>query len=247
VVLVTGGGSGIGQASCRLFAQEGARVMVGGLPENALREVAEAIRADGHAADHVAGDVRVAADAERMVAATVDRFGQIDVLFNNAGIEFVAPIQETPEDKWDMVLDTNLKAIYLLSRAAVPHMIRQGGGAIINTASQLGFVAAPNFSAYCASKGGVINLTRAMALDLARHNIRVNALCPGAVETPLLLRQFANRSGPQGTLEDLANMHAMKRIGQPIELAYPALFLASDESSFMTGAALVVDGGYIAA
>jgi NAD(P)-dependent dehydrogenase (short-subunit alcohol dehydrogenase family) len=157
-------------------------------------------------------------------------------------------MQDLPEDRWDLVVDTNLKGIYQLSRAAIPRMIRQGGGTIINTASQLGWVGVPNFSAYCASKGGVVNLTRAMALELAVHKIRVNALCPGAVETPLLLRQFeGGRSGPQGSLQALAGLHALKRIAQPIELAYPALFLASDESSFMTGASLVVDGGYIAA
>jgi NAD(P)-dependent dehydrogenase (short-subunit alcohol dehydrogenase family) len=244
--LITGGGSGIGRASAILFAREGARVMVAGFQEETLRETVDTIATEGNAAAYVVGDVRSAIDAERIVAATIERWGRIDVLFNNAGIEFVGEIHETPEERWDQVLDTNLKGIYLVSKAAIPHLIRQGGGAIVNTASQLGLVAAPSFAAYSASKGGAVNLTRAMALDLAKYNIRVNALCPGAVETPLLLRQFAGRSGPQGTLEDLANLHALKRLAQPIEIAYPALFLASDESSFMTGSTLVVDGGYTA-
>jgi NAD(P)-dependent dehydrogenase (short-subunit alcohol dehydrogenase family) len=246
VALITGGASGIGRASAILFAREGGRVIVADRDADAAHEVLQTIQQEGGEAACSEGDVRKTTDAERMVAETVARFGRIDILFNNAGIELVAPIQETTDEGWDVVLDTNLKAIYRLSKLAVPHMIRQGGGVIINTASQLGLVAAPDFAAYCASKGGAINLTRAMALDLAKHHIRVNALCPGAVETPLLLRQFENQGGPQGTLDDLAGMHALKRLAQPIELAYPALFLASDESSFMTGAALVVDGGYTA-
>jgi NAD(P)-dependent dehydrogenase (short-subunit alcohol dehydrogenase family) len=247
VALVTGGASGIGRASAILFAHEGARIVVADLPGSPIDDTLSAIREAGGQAVAAAGDVRRAEDAERMVATAVAQFGRIDVLFNNAGIEFVASVEDMPEDKWDLVVDTNLKGIYLMSKAAIPRMIQQGGGKIINTASQLGWVGAPRFSAYCASKGGVLNLTRAMALELAPHNIRVNALCPGAVETPLLLRQFGGgRSGPQGTLQMLADLHALKRIAQPVELAYPALFLACDESSFMTGASLVVDGGYIA-
>lgn len=248
VALVTGGGSGIGRASCQLFSAAGARVVVADLSDASLAETLRLIESEGGTAVGAVGDVRLAADAERMVAFAEQHFGRLDILFNNAGVEFVSAIHDLPEDKWDLVLDTNLKGIYQVSRAAVPRMIRQGGGIIINTASQLGWVGVPNFSAYCASKGGVVNLTRAMALELAPHDIRVNALCPGAVETPLLQRQFeGGRSGPQGTLQALADLHALKRIAQPMELAYPALFLASDESSFMTGASLVVDGGYIAA
>jgi NAD(P)-dependent dehydrogenase (short-subunit alcohol dehydrogenase family) len=246
VALITGGGTGIGRATALLFAREGSKVMVAGNYPGTVADVVGMIENEGNTAVGSIGDVREAADAERMVEETVARFGRIDILFNNAGIEYVAPIHETPEDKWDLVVDTNLKSIYQVSKFAIPHMIKQNAGIIINTASQLGLVATFDLSAYCASKGGAINLTRAMALDLAKYNIRVNALCPGAVETPMLLRQFEGHAGPQGTLQDLAGMHAMKRIGQPIELAYPALFLASEESSFMTGSALVVDGGYIA-
>ena len=192
------------------------------------------------------GDVRSLADAERVVGVAVAEFGGLDVLFNNAGVEFVGSIEEMPEDRWDFVVDTNLKGIYVMSKAAIPHLKQRGGGSIVNTASQLGWVAAPNFSAYCASKGGVLNMTRAMALELAPFGIRVNALCPGAVDTPMVAREFATGAGPQGTLQMLADLHALKRIAQPVELAYPALFLACDESSFMTGASLVVDGGYTA-
>jgi len=247
VALVTGGGSGIGRACCEVFAAEEASVVVGGLPPGDLQDVVQAIAAAGGTAVAAAGDVRDAGAAAAMVDAAVNRFGRLDVLVNNAGVAYVGSLETMPEADWDRVIDTNLKSIYLLSRAALPHLAASGAGAIVNTASQLGFVAAPNFSAYCASKGGVVNLTRAMALELADRHIRVNALCPGAVETPLLVNQFAAGHGPQGSLEDLANMHALKRLAQPMELAYPALFLACDESSFMTGAALVVDGGYCAA
>lgn len=246
VALVTGGGTGIGRATSVLFAREGARVVVSGPEEGPLLEVVEEIKEAGGQAAHAVGDVRLAAEAEHLVRVAVERFGRLEVLFNNAGLGFVATLHETPEEKWDLVLDTNLKGIYQVSRFAVPELMRQGRGVIINNASQLGFVGAPSYAAYCASKGGVVNLTRAMALDLARHGIRVNALCPGAVRTPLLEKQFQSGGGAQGTLEDVARAHALGRIAEPEELAYPALFLASDESSFMTGAALVVDGGYLA-
>jgi NAD(P)-dependent dehydrogenase (short-subunit alcohol dehydrogenase family) len=246
VALVTGGGSGIGRATCSLFAREGASVVVAGLPTDPLDEVVSSIRTEGYVAEPIAGDVRLASDCAALVDAAVRRFGALDVLFSNAGVEFVGDIEETPEDRWDLVLDTNLKSMYQMARFAVPEMRRRGKGVIINNASQLAFAGAAKFSAYCASKGGVVSLTRALALELAPFNIRVNALCPGAVETPLLMRQFTDGRGPQGSLDDLIRMHALGRLAQPIELAYPALFLASDESSFMTGSALIVDGGYLA-
>ena len=246
VALVTGGGSGIGRASCELFAREGARVVVADWRREAADETAERIRGEGGEAIATSGDVAVAADAERMVGETIARFGRVDVLMSNAGQELVASVLETDEAQWDRVLGTNLKGCFLCAKYAIRHMIGQGGGSIILTASQLAFVGAKNFAAYSASKGGVLNLVRAMALDHAEHNIRVNALCPGAVETPLLLRQFEERSGPQGTLEDLVALHPLGRLGRPAEIAYAALFLASDESSFVTGSALVIDGGYLA-
>jgi NAD(P)-dependent dehydrogenase (short-subunit alcohol dehydrogenase family) len=245
VALVTGGASGIGQATCVLFAAQGASVVVADLPGVSARRTTDLIAAYDGTVVHAEGDVRSTDDARRLVQTAVERFGRLDVLFNNAGIEYTASLEDTPEDAWDRVLDTNLKGVYQLSRAAIPVMRSQGSGSIVNTASQLGWVGVPLLAAYCASKGGVVNLTRSMALELAPL-IRVNALCPGAVDTPMVQREFASGSGPQGSMDDLVNMHALKRLGRPIELAYGALFLASDESSFMTGASLVVDGGYIA-
>ena len=181
-----------------------------------------------------------------MVRDTVGEFTQLDVLVNCAGQELVANVVDTSEEWWDRVIDTNLKGVYLLSRAALAHMIERQSGVIVNVASQLAFVGARNFAAYTASKGAVINLTRSMAVDHAKDRIRVNALCPGAVDTPLLRRQFEDALGPQGTLDDLASLHPLGRIGRPEEIASATVFLASDESSLMTGSTLVIDGGYTA-
>jgi NAD(P)-dependent dehydrogenase (short-subunit alcohol dehydrogenase family) len=246
VALITGGGTGIGRASAVACAQEGAAVAVAGRRAALLDAVVAEIAAAGGRAVAVTGDVGREPDARAMVDATVGALGGLDVLVNCAGQELVASVLDTDEAAWDRVMDTNLKAVFLLARAALPHMIAQGRGSIVNVASQLAFVGARNFAAYTASKGGVINLTRSIALDHADDGIRVNALCPGAVDTPLLRRQFEGREGPQGTLEDLARLHPVGRLGQPEELARATVFLASDDSSFMTGATLVVDGGYTA-
>jgi 2-keto-3-deoxy-L-fuconate dehydrogenase len=246
VALVTGGGSGIGRAICERFAAEGASVAVADWRQEGAEETVASITAAGRQAVAVTGDVAEPADAERMVAETVAAFGKLDVLVANAGQELVASATETTPEQWQRIIGTNLTGCFLVARAAIPAMQAAGGGSIVLTASQLAFVAAERFAAYAASKGGVLNLTRALALDHARDKIRVNALCPGAVETPLLLRQFEGQDGPQGSLADLAALHPLGRLGQPEEIAAAALFLASDEASFVTGSALVVDGGYLA-
>ncbi len=181
------------------------------------------------------------------IAVSDGRISRIVSSGSDAGVELVASVTETAEADWDRVRNVNLKGIYLMSRAAIPVIAAGGGGVIINTASQLALVGARSFAAYTASKGAVLNLTRSMALDCAALGIRVNALCPGAIDTPLLRRQFAGeRHGPQGTLEDLIRLHPLGRLGRPEEVAQAALFLASDDASFMTGSPLVVDGGYTA-
>lgn len=246
VALVTGGGSGIGRAVCERFAQEGARVAVADWRADAAWETVGHIVAAGGQAHGVTGDVAEAEAAGQMVADTVRAFGMLDVLVASAGQELVATATETTPDQWSRILGTNLTGCFLVARAAIPALQAAGGGSIVLVASQLAFVAAERFAAYAASKGGVLNLARALALDHARDGIRVNALCPGAVETPLLLRQFQGQDGPQGSLADLAALHPLGRLGQPAEIASAALFLASDEASFVTGSALVVDGGYLA-
>ncbi|MGE3911017.1 MAG: SDR family NAD(P)-dependent oxidoreductase [Chloroflexota bacterium] len=246
VALVTGGGSGIGRAICQRFAREGARVAVADWRADSAWETVGQIVAAGGQALGTSGDVAVPDDCERMASEAVRAFGKLDILVANAGQELVATATETTPDQWQRILGTNLSGCFMMARAVIPRMQAAGGGSIVLTASQLAFVAAERFAAYAASKGGVLNLARALALDHARDNIRVNALCPGAVETPLLLRQFEGQDGPQGSLSDLAALHPLGRLGQPQEIAAAALFLASDEASFVTGSALVVDGGYLA-
>jgi NAD(P)-dependent dehydrogenase (short-subunit alcohol dehydrogenase family) len=243
-VVISGGGSGIGEASAVACAAEGAAVVLAGRRAELLEQTADRISDTGARSLAVPCDVGQRHDTLRVVEATLESFGRLDVLVNCAGQELVANLLDTTEEWWDRVMATNLKGVYLLSSAALPHMIERGSGVIVNVSSQLALVGAKNFAAYTASKGAVLNLTRSMALDHASDGIRVNALCPGAVDTPLLRRQFEDREGPQGTLEDLAKLHPMGRLGRPEEIGKATAFLASDDSSFMTGAALVVDGGY---
>ncbi len=246
VALVTGANSGIGAAIATLFAREGAHVVVCARRADAGQAVVDAITAEGNSAMLARCDVAKKDDIYAAVDAAVQRWGRVDVAVNNAGVALVKNVLETSDDEWDMVMNTNVKSIFHMAKAVIPQMIKRGGGSIINVASQLALVAAPNFAAYTAGKGAILNFTRALALDHAKQGIRVNCLCPGAVATPLLLNQFDGQEGPQGGLQDLINMHPLGRLGRPEELATAALFLASDASSFMTGAPLVVDGGYIA-
>ena len=242
IAIVTGAASGIGAATACLFAQEGATVVVADLDEAGGNAMVDQIRSAGDEAIFVRTDVTLAKDTQVVVTSTIDTYGKLDVLFNNAGIPMRLPVADLPEEDWDRCITINLKSIYLCSKYAIPEMIRNGGGSIINTASIYGIVGGRTRAAYVASKGGVANLTRGMALDYAQDNIRVNCLCPGFVETPLV----------QGILKTpeayraLADQHPMARLGQPSEIAYGALYLASDESSFVTGIALPIDGGYTA-
>jgi NAD(P)-dependent dehydrogenase (short-subunit alcohol dehydrogenase family) len=249
VALITGGGSGIGRATAELFAREGAKVVVSDLNEAPALETVEVIKARGGEATAVTGDVSRSRDAEMMVRAAVQSYGRLDILVNSAGVSArnAMPPGASPEDVWDRVIDVNLKGTYLMSWFAVPEMERAGGGSIINLASIMGLVGYPvgmggGFNPYNPSKGGVVLFTRNLAIDCARKNIRVNCICPGYVETNLTRVLTDN---PE-TRKQLEQRHPMGRLGRPEEIAYAALFLASDESSFITGAPLVVDGGYTA-
>ena len=247
--LVTGGGSGIGRATALLFAREGARVVVSDLREADALETADAVRAAGGQAATAAGDVSRSADAAGMVRTAVQSFGRLDVLVNSAGISSRNALGEgaDPEEVWDRVMDVNLKGSYLVSWHAVPEMERSGGGSIINLASIIGLVGYPagiggGFNPYAPSKGGVVQLTRNLAVDLASKGVRVNCICPGYVTTNLT----RGLTEDPETLARLEGLHPMGRLGRPEEIAQAALFLASDESSYVTGAPLVVDGGYTA-
>jgi NAD(P)-dependent dehydrogenase (short-subunit alcohol dehydrogenase family) len=244
--LITGGASGIGRATALLFAREGASVGVADLDEAGGQAVAQAIVAEGGRAIFVRCDVSLAADCQRAVQQTVEQLGGLDILFNNAGIIRRATVLETSEAEWDRVMAVNVKSVFLLSKYAIPIMAQAGGGAIINTASGWGLVGGRNAASYCASKGAVVNLSRAMALDHGAQNVRVNCLCPGDTDTPMLRDEAQQLGQPDEDFLAEAADRPLRRIGQPQDIAQAALYLASDAASFVTGATLVVDGGGLA-
>ena len=241
-----GAGAGIGCATAEAFAAEGAAVVAADWDEPAARAVVAAIAAAGGQALAVHADVSQDGDAARIAAAAQEAFGGIDILFNNAAIQTYGSVWELPEEAWDRTIGINLKSIFLVSRHCIPVMMERGGGSIINTASVQGLASQRNVAAYAAAKGGVISLTRNMALDLGSHNIRVNSVCPGAIDTPLLRWASDLFGGEAEDTEDMGAMHALGRVGQPEEVAKIVLFLASDDASFCTGGAYLVDGGLLA-
>jgi len=244
--LITGGASGIGRATAFLFAREGAAVSVVDLDEAGGQAVAQMIVDDGGQAIFVGCDVSRAADCQRAVQQTVSELGGLDILFNNAGIIRRATVLETTEAEWDRVMAVNVKSIFLLSKYAIPVMEQVGGGVIINTASGWGLVGGRRAAAYCASKGAVVLLTKAMALDHGQQNIRVNCICPGDTDTPMLREEAEQLGEPYEHFLAEAADRPLQRIGRPKEIAQAALYLASDASSFVTGTALVVNGGGLA-
>jgi NAD(P)-dependent dehydrogenase (short-subunit alcohol dehydrogenase family) len=246
VALITGGTSGIGRATAMLFAKEGARVAITGRSQQRGQEVAAEIAQAGGSAVFIASDVRRSDDCRGAVEQTIASFGRIDILFNNAGIFYPNTVVDCSEEEWDLTLDINLKGTYLMCKFALPGMIARGFGVIINNSSGWGLVGGDHGAAYCASKGGVVLLTKAMAVDHSKQGIRINAICPGDVDTPMLPEDARLRGQDWETyLAGCAN-RPMGRIGTAEEIAKAALFLACDDSSFMTGATLVVDGGGVA-
>ncbi len=240
--LITGAGSGMGRATALLFAREGASVAVVDINEASAEDAVRQIKAEGGRAFAFRADVSRGEDAEAMVAATVKNFGPPNVLFNNAGIEgeggFLAQLSD---GGFDRVIAINLRGVWLGMKHALPHMIRNGGGSVINTASIAGMVAIRGSAAYCAAKAGVIALTRVGAAEYGRYNIRVNCICPGAIDTPMVERLNASGGMNQQQAERLS---VLGRVGSPQEIAKTALFLASDDSSFATGAPFIIDGGW---
>jgi NAD(P)-dependent dehydrogenase (short-subunit alcohol dehydrogenase family) len=243
VALITGGTSGIGQATARLFAREGAKVAITGRNETRGHEVTVTILKEGGHAIFIRTDVRHASECHRAVEETVRTFGRLDILFNNAGVYYPHTTLDCSEEEWDLQMDVNLKGTFLMSKAALPGMIAQGSGVIINNSSGWGLVGGDKAVAYCASKGGVVLLTKAMAIDHGAQGIRVNCICPGDVDTPMLPEDARMRGLEWNSYVAGAANRPMGRIGTAQEIAKSVLFLASDDSSFMTGASLVVDGG----
>jgi NAD(P)-dependent dehydrogenase (short-subunit alcohol dehydrogenase family) len=243
VAVITGAGSGIGRATALLFAEEGAKVVVADYTVEGGKETVKQIKAKGGEATFVAVDVSQAADVQKMIKTAIDKYGRLDILHNNAGIEGpLGPTENVSEADWERVLAVNLKGVFLGSKYAIPQMLKQGG-VIINTASIAGLVGVTNMPAYCASKGGIVLLTKAMALECAKKNIRVNCICPGAIKTPM----FYRFTGFQLEAEKLfCEGEPIGRCGGPEEIAQAALYLACEQSSFVTGTALVVDGGWTA-
>ncbi|MCK4298751.1 MAG: glucose 1-dehydrogenase [Planctomycetes bacterium] len=240
--LITGGGSGIGRATAVRFAWEGATVAVSDIDSEGGRETCQQIEEQGGCARFVLADVTDAADARKMVQETVSAYGRLDVLFTSAGVGASGSVADISEEDWDQVVNLDLKGVYLSSKFAIPEMRKVGGGAIVHVSS-IGGLRGNWGASFCAAKGGVINLTRSMALAHAAKNIRVNCVCPGYIATPII----------QGILDDpealkrVSARHPMGRIGTAEEVAAAVAFLASDEASFITGAILPVDGGYLAA
>ena len=255
VALITGGASGIGEACSLMFASQGARIVVSDLRENAAEQIVGRIREQGGEAISAHGDVSKRVDVERMVDSAIESYGRLDILVNSAGVTpRHAPKDADFEEVWDWVISVNLKGSFLTSKFAAEAMKETGGGSIVNLASIIGLVGYNQFmqdnagdgnsglNPYPHSKGGVVQLTRDMAVGFGKHNIRVNALCPGFIFTPLTTGLFSDID----TRSKLQSLHPIGRLGQPSEIANAALFLASDEASFVTGACIPVDGGYSA-
>jgi NAD(P)-dependent dehydrogenase (short-subunit alcohol dehydrogenase family) len=243
VALITGGTSGIGRATALLFAREGARVATTGRNEERGRQVVEEIQKAGGSALFIRSDVRLAAECRRAVEDTVRAFGPIDILFNNAGVFFPNTAAGCSEEEWDLTVDINLKGTFLMSKYTLPGMIARGKGVIINNSSGWGLVGGAQAAAYCAAKGGVVLLTKAMAIDHARQGIRVNCVCPGDIDTPMLVEDARQRRMSRDDYMKEATNRPMGRVGTPEEIARAVLFLSTDDSSFVTGATLAVDGG----
>ncbi|BAS26662.1 SDR family oxidoreductase [Limnochorda pilosa] len=245
--LVTGGSSGIGRATALAMAREGARVAVADVAVEGGEETVRMMTQAGGDAVFIRTDVSRDSDVAALVRSTVDRFGRLDVAVNNAGIEgTLAPLAEYPEEMFDRVVAVNLKGVWLCMKHEIPELLEQGGGAIVNMASILGLVAFPNAAAYTAAKHGVVGLTRVAAVEYAARGIRVNAVCPGFIETPMVMERGVAAGRQRETYEKIAGLHPIGRLGKPEEIAGMVVALLSDRASFVTGAVLPVDGALTA-
>ncbi|MEW6226873.1 MAG: SDR family oxidoreductase [Bacillota bacterium] len=244
VAIITGGGSGIGLAAAVRFAAEGTKLVVADVRDAAL-ETGQIVEQGGEAL-FVQADVGSEDEVEALFSKTIRTYGRVDILVNNAGVELAKKITDTSQAEWEHLMSVNLKGVFLCSRVAIPLMQRTGGGVIVNVASEMGLVGGSEIAAYCASKGGVVQLTKAMAIDHGKEGIRVNCVCPGPVATPLLERIVESSPDPEKERQSIIDKTVLGRLGRPEEIASVILFLASDESSYMTGSVVAVDGGWTA-
>jgi len=253
VALITGAGSGIGKAAAQLFAKEGARIVVADLDRERGEDTAMKIRADGGQSIFVETDVTKSSLVEATVSKTISEFGRVDILYNSAGVDIFVinpkadgTVVGTLEEDWDRLLAINLKGAFLFAKYTLPHMMKQRRGVVINMGSEYGIVGGLASAAYCASKGGVVLLTKQMALDYAPYNIRVNCICPCNVDTPLMEKGLATSENPQAMRKTWEKIMPLRRFSKPEEIAAGALYLASDDASFVTGTVLSIDGGVTA-
>lgn len=242
IAIITGAGSGIGRGIALAFVKEGAKVVVADINEEGGKKTVEQLKEQGGEAVFVKTDVSKSRDIDEMVKTCLDEFGRVDILVNNAGIVKFSPLHETPEEDWDAVLNVNLKSVFLGCKKVIPEMLKQGKGKIISIASIAGLVGFENIGPYCASKGGIIALTREMALEYAKHKINVNCIAPGVIKTAMTKDLLADPD----TRQFLESSTLYPRLGEPEDIAQAAVYLASDESDFVNGEVLVVDGGWIA-
>jgi len=244
IALITGGGTGIGKATAFLFAKEGARVVITGRREQILQGAVIEAKTGNLEIEYLVSDVSEEKDCKAAVDYTVSKFGRIDILFNNAGVSYMGITHETSTELWDKTFDINVKGIYLMSKYAIPYMIEEKSGCIVNNSSILGLKASPaGFAAYSSSKGAVNQLTRSMALEYADKGIRVNGICPGTIYTPMMDDLFDKWSDREVGEKRYISVHPIGRLAQPEEIAHAVLFLCDDNIKFMTGTMLSVDGG----
>lgn len=247
VTIVTGAGSGIGAATAVLFAKEGAKVVAADIEKQKGTRTVDLIKSNNGEAIFIQVDLAVADSIKKMVESTIENYSKLDILVNNAGIYLQANVVETSEKDWDRIMAVNLKGAFLCCKFSIPEMIKDGkSGVIVNVGSEAGIVGIKNQVAYNVSKAGIIELTKSMAVDFAPQNVRVNCVCPGTTETELVKEALSKAQNPEKARRELETVRPANRLGRPEEIAYGILYLASDESSYATGAILSIDGGYTA-
>lgn len=245
VALITGAGSGIGKETALLFAREGAKVIVNDINERLGNETVSAIRSEGGDASFIKADVTKKTDVKDMVKKAIHIYKDINVLFNNAGVSGVGLVHEYDLEDWSKVMKVNINGVFLVSKYVIPNMMKQNEGSIINMSSCIAEIGLANRAAYAATKGAVLSLTKSMQVDYAKHNIRINALMPGTIMTPFVENYLSKEKDPEATIEVIKDRQLTGNLGRPLDVAYAALYLASDESKYMMGAPFMIDGGVV--